>query len=329
MSVSFISWMRSCRRSDALAERLGGVSHLVHSQGRTRNLPGPARYPGQAVTTLRHLVADRPGLVVVAAPPFPATLVVWAYSRIRRVPYVVDAHSGIFNDRKWRWARPISRMVSRGARVTIVTGEHYRGAVEGWGARAVVIGDVPVTFPDVAPADLGPGSHIVMPCSFAWDEPLAQVLAALREVPEITLHMTGNAAKAGDLLADPPGNLRLTGFVAEDEYAALLRGADAVMVLTTRDHTMQRGGYEAMALGKPLITSDWDLLRETFAAGTIHVDNSPAAIAEAMRAVIGDGPQLAGQMAELRVNRLARFERRLGELKAAVSGRRVGASAAN
>jgi glycosyltransferase involved in cell wall biosynthesis len=58
-----------------------------------------------------------------------------------------------------------------------------------------------------------------------------------------------------------------------------------VMTLTTRDHTMLRGAYEAIYQGTPVIVSDWPILREFFADGARHVDNSSTAIAEAVRDV--------------------------------------------
>ena len=35
---------------------------------------------------------------------------------------------------------------------------------------------------------------------------------------------------------------------------------------------MQRGAYQAIYLGKPIITSNFEVLRENFNKGTIHVD---------------------------------------------------------
>ena len=50
------------------------------------------------------------------------------------------------------------------------------------------------------------------------------------------------------------------------------------MTLTTRDLTMQRGCYEALSLEKPIITSDWEILRESFGEAAVYVNNSPEAI---------------------------------------------------
>jgi len=37
---------------------------------------------------------------------------------------------------------------------------------------------------------------------------------------------------------------------------------------------MQRGGYEAVSSQKPLIISDWGILRKTFYKGAVFVDNT-------------------------------------------------------
>jgi glycosyltransferase involved in cell wall biosynthesis len=54
------------------------------------------------------------------------------------------------------------------------------------------------------------------------------------------------------------------------------------MTLTTRDHTMLRGAYEAIYQGTPVIVSNWTLLRDAFSHGAVHVDNTADAIAAAV-----------------------------------------------
>ena len=53
-----------------------------------------------------------------------------------------------------------------------------------------------------------------------------------------------------------PDNVRLTGFLPDSDYVGLILASDAVIALTTMDHTMQRGAYEAVYLGRPVITSN-------------------------------------------------------------------------
>lgn len=320
MRAPFVTWMSHCRRSDGLAAALGAQSHLVSHLGFQRPATAPLRYLMDALATVRILARSRPEAVLVASPPFVAPLVVWAYAALRRIPFVIDAHTGVFDDPRWRWSLPVSRFLSRRAAATVVTSEHLRRQVEAWGARAVVVGDVPMPMPPVAPAELGPGFHVAVVCSFGKDEPVAAVLEAARGLDGIRLHVTGRASRADPaLVASAPPNVRFTGFMPDDGFVALMRAADAVLVLTTRDHTMQRGAYEAVALAKPLITSDWPILRETFSRGTIHVDNSPGAIRAALIEMRDRHPEMRTEAEALRAHRLQVLEGRVADLRQALA----------
>ena len=87
------------------------------------------------------------------------------------------------------------------------------------------------------------------------------------------------------------------------------------MCLTTHDHTMQRGAYEAMVLEKPLITSDWNVLRETFYRGTIHVDNTAEEIAKAVRQAMKNQTDMKKNMRCLNMERRTIFQNKLQILR--------------
>ena len=72
------------------------------------------------------------------------------------------------------------------------------------------------------------------------------------------------------------------------------------MVLVKNNHTMLCGAYEAVAMEKPLITSDWPVLRSYFNRGTLYVDNSPEGIERAVSEVLVRKTQLAFEMKELK-----------------------------
>ena len=271
--ASFITWYPSCRRSDALAAALGGRSHLVHYFQFKQPRYAPLKYILQTLSSWRRLWHDRPRLVLVASPPVVAVVAVWAYCKLRRRPYVIDAHTGVFDDPRWAWAQPLARALSRAALTTIVTSEHLAGEVRSWGAHSLVIGTVPVDFSDAAPAELGAGKHLLVINTFSQDEPLGAVLAAAAERPGVNFHITGNVKhargerSAAAVIDSAPANVRFTGWLSEDNYAALLRGVDGVMCLTTHDHTMQRGAYEAMAVSQAAdYLATGKLLRDTFNA---------------------------------------------------------------
>ena len=307
-AVSFVTWYPSCRRSDALAERLGGPSHLIHFFEFKRPMYAPAKYILQAATTFRRLLRDRPDVVFVASPPVFAVVAVWAYAKVSGTRYIVDAHTGVFDDPRWTWLSRLSRFLSRDALATVVTNRALADRVRAWGANVLIIGDVPVRFPDVRPADLGAGTHVVVINTFSQDEPVAEVIEAARLVPDAKFHITGNPRHARNAWKGTLSqNARFTGWLSDEEYAALLGAANMVVTLTTHDHTMQRGGYEAMAAEKPLITSDWPLLRETFSRGTLHVDNTAKGIAAAITQASVEQTTLTTEMRQLRRERSATF----------------------
>lgn len=313
--MSFVTWYPSCRRSDAIAAALGGRSHLIHFLKFKQPLVAPFKYLAQSVATWRQLLRDRPQLVLVASPPIVAVIAVWSYCLLFRRPYVIDAHTGVFDDPRWKWTLPLARFFSRRAATTVVTNEHLAQQVRDWRADATIIATAPVSFPPVEPMNLGPGNHVMVINTFSQDEPLDAVMAAAGQLRDVSFHVTGNPAHARTRLAgNPPENVRFTGWLSENDYNALLRTCDAVLCLTTHDHTMQRGAYEAMALGKPLITSDWEILRQTFSRGTVHVDNSPSEIAKAIETIAADAGRYGVEMHELSQLRAVEFDAQLRDL---------------
>jgi glycosyltransferase involved in cell wall biosynthesis len=191
--------------------------------------------------------------------------------------------------------------------------------------------DIPTEFPMGTAPDLAPGTNVLAVNTFMFDEPLGEVIEAARRAPEVTFHVTGRVESHPERVpADQPPNLRFTGFLPDEDYFALMKEADAVMCLTTRDHTMQRGACEALSIGRPIITSDWPLLRDYFHKGTIHVDNTAASIVEAVRRLQVEQPQLEKEIREMRQWQLEQWghaRARLSDLVEADGSRRKGASA--
>src|SRR6266571_194707 len=270
----FITWYPYCRRSDALAEQLGARSYLVHYLRFKTPVLAPVKYVLQTLRTFWILLQERPHLVLVANPPVIAPLVIWLGSLAFRYRIVIDSHSGAFQHARWSWSLPLQRFLARRSLAVIVTDEHLAAEVRSWGGKVSMVQDLALELNPSGPAIRQGGFHVVHVCTYSVDEPVEAVVEAARRLPDIQFSFTGDSSYAPrGLRKSLPPNVRLTGFMPDADYLALLRGADAILVLTTEDHTMQRGGYEAVALEKPLITSDWPLLRQVFSRGTLHVDN--------------------------------------------------------
>ena len=310
MGVTYISWAPHCSRSDYTARELQGVSHMVY-WARLGSRPATVwiKYLGQAIRTWRILLRDKPDAVFVMSPPVVAGAVVFPYCALRGIPFVVDAHTGAFLDRRWRHFQRLQHWLCRRAATTIVTNTHLANRLAEQGADTTILPDVPVKYPPATSALEKTGFTIAVICSFDYDEPVDVILDTARALPDVTFLVTGDPRKLERLQLQLPGNLRLTGFLDNAAYGQLLRDADVVMALTTGRHKMLRAAYEAIYQGTPIIISDSPMLREEFDTAAILVDNSPATIAAAVRELQRNQEKYRGQVRELRQRKERRWER--------------------
>lgn len=274
----FIAWITHSRRSQLTAEKFQMKLHLIHSLER-RPFLVPLRYVLQTITTLVLLFRERPAVVFVQNPPIFAPLVVYLYAKLCGAKYIIDVHTTALLSPWWKWSLPLHGFLSRQAIATIVTNEHLKAMVESWGANGIIVADIPTVFPQGRAFPVDGKFNVAVSNTFGPDEPLEEVLKAAATLPDVQFYITGDPIRAKkEFLQNHPGNVTFTGFLPDEDYLGLLRAVQAVMVLTTHDHTMQRGACEAVSLGQPIITSNWPLLRAYFDKGTVHVDNSSQGI---------------------------------------------------
>lgn len=296
------------RRSELMARRLGIPLRRVHVL-KMKPYLAPLRYAIQAILTLVILFRERPRVVFVQNPPVFAPLFAWLYCGISRSGLIIDSHTDALQCRSWQWSLPLHRFLSRRALTTVVTNEHLRQVVEGWGAKSQIIIDVPSELPAGKPYPVEHPFNLAMVSSFAPDEPLDEVVDVAESLPDVGFYITGDPVQGFKRLpTNPPPNLHLTGFLPDEEYYGLLRSVDGVMALTKEDHTMQRGACEAVWLGQPIITSNWPLLRRTFHSGTIHVDNTFEGIQAGVMQMRAIYQELAGEVLLLQEERRQQWE---------------------
>src|SRR5207244_6120805 len=121
--------------------------------------------------------------------------------------------------------------------------EYMFDALGKWNSNAIIVRDVPVCFAAPAPIRLNGSCNMTLVATFTRDEPIELFFHAAAQVPDVSFHVTGNYRRANPrVLREKPDNVRLTGFLSDQEYVGLLLASDAVIALTTVDYTMQRAG---------------------------------------------------------------------------------------
>jgi glycosyltransferase involved in cell wall biosynthesis len=302
LKAAFVVWGPPSHgpRSKVLARELGlDALHYVYSTTRRGALAAPFKYAYQALATLRLLFRERPRIVFVQSPPSLAVLFVYLYCRLTGARYLIDAHSAAFLP---IWTRPVwlHRLLARRAVTTIVTNEHFQHRIQANGGQAFVLRDIPTSFDKRGDYPLNGNFNVTVINTFSADEPLGETLDAARGCPEIQFYVTGRKKMASpELLARAPANVHFTDFLPDETYYGLLDASQAVICLTTRNHTMQRGACEALSLGRPIITSDWPLLREYFHAGTVHVPNTRDGIRQGVLNMKADYDRYRVEIADL------------------------------
>lgn len=303
----FIDWSAHCSRSENFSRRVG-MKFMRRHRKHTGVGSLLTKYAYQFGATTWDLVRERPSVVWCMSPSTFAVIPVWAYCKVTGAKFGIDAHTGAFEGTPWAKIRALQFFFSREAAVTAVTNGYLQSLVEAADGRTVRVPDVPTE--QVAPKrrDFGPGFHVVYVASFSSDEPIEVVIEAARQAPDVTVWLTGKPkGRAVELLRSAPANLRLLGFLSRDEYLAALSGADLVVALTTRDHTMQRAAYEAIYLGTPVVVSDWPILRENFSEGALWVENKAEALAKAWQEAIPRREGLRASAQALRQKKLSRW----------------------
>lgn len=317
-NLVFIAWIRFQQRSELLAQQLHAKMHFVYRGRRGGRSNLAVRYLRQTATTWRILQNERPRIVLVQNPPIFCVLLIFVYARFYGARYVIDSHTGAFF-RPWKWFAPLHRFLSRRAITTIVHNESQENVVKKWRCNSFVLGDyvgersIGCGFPLDAP------SNVAVVGSFSRDEPLAEVFEAAARLPNVRFYFTGDDARLSNGLRDKlPPNCRLTGYLRYEQYLSLLRHVEVVIALTTRNHTLLSGAYEAVSLGTPLITSNWPVLRRRFSYGVLHVPNTPDGISGGVRHALARTESLKQGMVKLRTILQQEWENKLSDLCALI-----------
>ena len=301
MNRIFISWTAPASRTDLLVDTFKAESYHVSYFLKNDLLYKLIRYVFATFETIYLLFNKKPKIVFLINQPVFLPMVVYICSRLRKFHYVIDSHSGLFNKRIWSFFIPIMKIIYRHSCLNIAHNNHDADIYKSWGVKTMVLGTEFYSDINSKNVDLATTKNIVVIGIFAPDEPIPEILQAAPDLPDVNFYITGpidNAKKRG--IIKWPKNVTLTDFLPRENFLGLVKSSDAAMILVETDNTMQRGAWEAMACGTPLIISDWEILRDTFPRGAIYVDNSKSSIIDGVRAFFDNIEQLKMEIINLR-----------------------------
>lgn len=320
LKTIFISWQPYCSRSDHMARELGGVSYKVYfgKLGSKYSTIG-FKYLLQILKSLWFLFRELPDVVFVMNPPVFACIPVFLYCFLRNKKYIIDMHTGALVDPLWDQVRFLQKFFAKHASFSIVTNEEISEDLRAWGCAYKVIPDVPIKTKKSMGFKKTERIKITYVNTFSKDEPLSNFLSAVEEFKDVDIVVTGKIeASNRHYVKNAPGHIHFPDFLSDEKYHELIRSSDLVVVLTTRDRTMQRGAYEAIYMEVPIITSNWKVLRENFEIGAIFVDNSVEGIREGVLKALNNLDQLSQEAKRLKKLKHKRWDSNLRDITSAI-----------
>jgi len=243
---------------------------------------------------------------------------------------VVDRHTNFMINKpdsiKKRVFCLIGDFSLRGSNLTIVTNKFLAELVKSKGGKAFILPDPLPQLEKHVPYPVASKKSVCFICTYASDEPYNEVIAATRLLPEdVSVYITGKYSpnnltqESRDTVAELD-NLFMTGFLSDAEYSGLLNTVDVVMDLTTLDHCLVCGAYEAIAIGKPLILSEKEANRELFGNAPVYINHSAIAIQTGITLAFEDLDSRTVAMNQLRTTYESYWGKSFSSLQEIIAG---------
>jgi len=314
MKQLFIAWVPFQRRNISMQSHYGYELKFLSFAFKSRYLRF-VEYIFKAWKTLELCLHYQPQALWLQLAPTPLLYIAHLYKGLfdRQVKIIADCHNVMF---RAPWIRfPGAVAFLNQCDLVLVHNDWVKNQATAIGVtpeRLYVLEDPPAVLDDeiVQGQELFPHPWILYPCSFNRDEPIGNVLAAAHLIPDITLVLTGNTARAKGIhdLSDIPPNVKLAGFLPKVEFDMLLHTTDAVLGLTMLEGIQLCAANEAVGTGKPLILSETKILKDLFYKGAVYVDSDrPESIAQCCQEAISRKSELSEEVAELREERYKRW----------------------
>lgn len=233
----------------------------------------------------------------------------------------MDAFTGAFF-RNWRWALFLQKHVSRRALLTLVPEKASEGIVRSWKGKGFILEDKIETL-GYGKESISPRPKIGFITIFDHDDPIEEVFEAARQQHEWDFFITGTPGeKYAELISRKASNVKLKGFLWNQDYIEFLKEMDVLLVLTNVRYAMNCGAFEAVSVGNPVVLTNHQLLREYFYKGAIFVENNAESIVHGIDSVIKDYQTLRQEVLQLRREKQGEWETKIEKIKIMMQGQK-------
>ncbi|MBJ6137691.1 glycosyltransferase [Marinobacter litoralis] len=310
----FLSW-EIHTRSRSISRELGvPIFEVVHDNFFL------IRYYRSIIETFRILKKEKPNIVIFQNPSIVLAVFILVYSRFSKLDLVMDAHNAaIFplEGKFWLLNKLCSVLISK-VKLTIITNQFLIESIKDRGGRPFVLED-PIPKLDVSKGvktSKGKVKKLVFVCSWAKDEPYMEVMEAFKSLSDkdVMLFVTGRPPEY--VFNKPiPNNVKLTGFLSEQDYIDLLAGSNLIIDLTNRPDCLVCGGYEAAAVGTPCIISNNLCSSDTFSKGYVYSENDSGGLKDSILYAIDKEDALKSDIEWFRGDYEVRYHKKIEALK--------------
>jgi len=318
---AFVIWAREVKLSQFLGKSLDAkIIVSYRKKWGNINIPAFFRYMIQGADTYKKLRKLRPQIIFVQNPPILAVLVVYIYCLLNRVSYTIDSHTA-FLDKKWAHFHWLQKFLSH--RAILNTFHNYRNlefAQKKWGIengrvlqfynpKSDEILDNNEKLPDFISKKLAGqlGLKIFMVNRFAGDDAWKEVIETAKLMPENLFFITGDYTKMSGL--EYPKNVVLTGYINHKKFMKLMDRCDVVLALTKRKDTVLWSIRETMALKKPFVTTDNEVLRHYFSEVALFSDMASDSLKEKIEEAWNRRFEIKGKIESFLAKDLLRWEK--------------------
>lgn len=320
-AVAFLTWGQVGARAAEIAVSLDGESWGFRPRRLDTRWLAPTRWLLGAVATVWYLLRRRPRAVIATNPPIWLGLITRLYAWLAGAVTVLDSHPGGFGAQGDRVAARLQRLHAwLAARVdlVLVTTPAWVKVVEGWGGRGLVLHEAEPAWSPTPSRPAGEVFHLLFAGVFGLDEPVAEILEAVRELPNVLLSVTGDPRRAPEgLVENAPVNVRFLGYLNQPSYIGALADADAVVVLSTEPTSVMRAACDAVWALRPLLVNDSLALADAF-PDAIRADCTPDALRTGIKELMDRHADLRVRADEARARQAGRWREQRDALTAVV-----------